>query len=268
MPQVVLSCSDHTKWKDYFVTQGVAARSVVTYRSARLETSEPRVPSLEYRPRVESLEYRFTMASMPVFDSSFCARVVPDDSLLYKVVCRLVGHTVTKKKYWVLPDEGDVEKARAKFEFARYDYEQSLQLVARRYLNLDNSLEDSDYLETIEDEPDPPVDGIDEDGQYMYAGDRAWRMGEQQYCQGRVATCIEAVKEGRYMRDTLRERCSNWENHWHQTLHGYRDGTPPGSISVTGRKRKRGNAYDALVAVPRRSFHAKILAIREDAILP
>jgi hypothetical protein len=259
MPKVVLTFKDCEKWEHYVVTQGAEVRSIITFRSARLNACEA---------RTEYLTYWFMLPRMPTFDASYFPQVVEDDSPSYKVTCLLVGNTLKNKRYWVVPDAGDVERARAKFEFARYDYEQSLKYLARCYLNLDNNLEDSDYFETKEDEPDPPVDGIDGEGEYVPAGDRVTRIAARQYFQGRVGVYIEAVKEGRYMRDTLRERCSNWENHWHQTLHGYRDGTPPGSISVTGRKRKRGNAYDALVAVPRRSFHAKILAIRKDAILP
>jgi hypothetical protein len=260
MPKVVLTFKDCEKWKHFVVTQGAEVRSIITFRSARLNACEA---------QTEYLTYWFMMPRMPTFDASYSPQVVEDDSPSYKVTCLLVGNTLKNRRYWVVPDEGDVEKAKAKFEFARYDYEKSLEYVARCYFNLDNNLEESDYFEAREDEPDPPVGGMGAEGVYMVAGTRDWRITERQYFQGRVGANIKVVKEARYKRDQLRERCTNWENHWLQTLRGCRDGTAPGSISFSeGRKRRRGNAYDALVPVPRRSFHAKILAIRKDAILP
>ena len=260
MPKVVLTFKDREKWNHYVVTQGAEVRSIISFRSARLNACEA---------RTEYLSYWFMMPRMPTFDASYFPQVVEDDSRSYRVTCLLVGNTLKNKKYWVVPDEGDVEKAKAKFEFARYDYKKSLEYLARCNLNLDNNLEDSDYFETREDEPDPPVAGMGAEGVYMVAGARETRIAERQFFQGRVGACIKAVIEARYKRDQLRERCTNWEKHWLQTFCGCVYGTPPGSISFgAGHKRKRGNAYDALVPVPRRSFHAKILATEKDAILP
>ena len=198
MPQVVLAFNDCEQWKNYCATQGVEVRSTITLRSARLNANEA---------RTEYLEYSFMMPGMPAVDASHFPRVVEDGSHTYKITCLL------HKRYWIVPDEGDVEKAHAKFEFARYDYEKSLEDLARCNFNLDNNLEDSDYFETREDEPDPPVAGMGAEGVYMVAGTRETRIAERQYFQGRVAAYIQDVGRAQYKCDTLRERCANWEKH-------------------------------------------------------
>jgi hypothetical protein len=94
MPKVVLTFKDCEKWKHFVVTQGAEVRSIITFRSARLNACEA---------RTEYLTYWFMMPRMPTFDASYSPQVVEDDSPSYKVTCLLVGNTLKNRRYWVVP---------------------------------------------------------------------------------------------------------------------------------------------------------------------
>jgi hypothetical protein len=264
MPDVVLTFTDHEKWKFYFQTQGATTRSLVAFRRARP------FPGGQVK---EYLTYRFTMSSMPTFGVA-CGVTVskivhPEVTHTFTVVCLLVDNILENKKYYVVPDEGDVERAKSKYEFAKYEMEKAWKFMEMCELNYENNIEDSNHYERDEDRPDPPADGFEPingfEDEYQYAGQRDQTIDERLYFQNQAKAWKRATECARQKYVRLHERCFNWYNHWQQTLRAYRDGCPPGSASLCKRKRY---CYDALIPVRRRSFHAKILAIRKDAILP
>jgi hypothetical protein len=93
MPDVVLTFTDHEKWKFYFQTQGATTRSLVAFRRARP------FPGGQVK---EYLTYRFTMSSMPTFGVA-CGVTVskivhPEVTHTFTVVCLLVDNILAASR--------------------------------------------------------------------------------------------------------------------------------------------------------------------------
>ena len=126
---IVLTFRDAEKWWRYIETQGTVGRSPVSCGSALLQADGP---------RTEYLAYCFDSVDMPTFDATCgvvrMCKIVRGPVTTYRITCLLVGHVHAIKKNYVV-SELDVERARAKYEFAKHDAQEAYKLLQMFEIN-------------------------------------------------------------------------------------------------------------------------------------